>query len=277
MKQKRKPISSKILSLGAGMQSSTLFMMACFNEIERFDAAIFADTGWEPKPVYRWLEFLKEQGKKHRIPIHIVRQGNIREDALNSQVRPRKGQGRRHASMPLFVLGPNGERGIIRRQCTYEYKIRPITRKQRKLVGYLPYKRIPPGSIECWKGISVDEAQRVTISDKPWMTFHYPLIEMEMSRQDCLNWFKKRKLPTPPRSACIGCPFRRDTEWIWLKENSPEDFKDAFYIDKIIRKCGGMRGDLFLHEERKPLDEIIFKNETQLNLFDSECAGICGV
>lgn len=268
----------KILALGAGRQSSTIFKMACYDEIERFDAAIFADTGWEPKPVYEWLEYLKEQGKKYGIPIHTVSQGNIRDDALVSQIRGIKEEGKRWASMPLFVLGPNGKKGMIRRQCTYEYKLRPIEKKQRELAGYKPRKRMPPGTIESWIGFSADEANRATISSKKWLTFYYPLIEMRMRASDCLAWFKKKGLPEPPRSACIGCPFRHDREWEWLKNNSPEDFEDAVFVDKAIRKCGGMRGDVFLHANRIPLDEVVFNRDgNQLSLFDNECAGVCGV
>lgn len=304
----------KILSLGAGRQSSAIFMMACYDEIERFDAAIFADTGWEPTPVYKWFEFLKDQGREYGIPVHTVSQGNIRNDALISQVRGVAKDGNRHASMPLFIKkiwtkkdipllkqevlkregmdllkyakflsdvrakGEAIQRGMIQRQCTYEYKIRPIEKAQRVLAGYKPRKRMPPGTIECWKGISTEEANRATVSDKKWVTFYYPLIEMRMRASDCIAWFKKKGLPEPPRSACIGCPFRHNTEWVWLKDNSPEDFEDAVFVDKAIRKCGGMRGDVFLHADRIPLDEVIFnKKDNQLNLFSDECEGICGV
>ena len=39
-----------IISLGAGVQSSTMALMATYGEITPMpDAAIFADTQWEPK------------------------------------------------------------------------------------------------------------------------------------------------------------------------------------------------------------------------------------
>lgn len=61
----------RILSLGAGVQSSTLLMKIYNGEIAPVDAAIFADTGNEPKEVYEWFEFLKEK-VSHKIPIIIV-------------------------------------------------------------------------------------------------------------------------------------------------------------------------------------------------------------
>ena len=49
-----------ILSLGAGVQSSTLALMAAAGEITPMpDIAIFADTGWESAVVYKWLAFLE--------------------------------------------------------------------------------------------------------------------------------------------------------------------------------------------------------------------------
>ena len=43
----------KILSLGAGVQSTTVALMSAYGEIEKLDACVFADTGWEPQPVYK--------------------------------------------------------------------------------------------------------------------------------------------------------------------------------------------------------------------------------
>lgn len=276
--QYREPV--KILSLGAGVQSSTIFRMSCYGELERLDAAVFADTGWETAATYRNLKSLEVAASQYGIPIHIVQQGKIKEDALVSQVRGLKKNGVRWASMPLFVLGPNGERGMIRRQCTYEYKIRILEKKFRELAGYKPRQRIPAGTIEVWKGISIDEGNRASISDKKWISFYYPLIELQMSRLDCLNWFKKKGLPEPPRSACIGCPYHGNAEWRELKARSPDEWQDAVAFDRAIRKCGGMRGDVFIHAARIPLDEVDLRTDQdkgQMSLFADECMGVCGI
>lgn len=48
-----------VLSLGAGVQSTTLLLMACHGEFDEQPVeAIFADTGWEPAAVYRHLDWL---------------------------------------------------------------------------------------------------------------------------------------------------------------------------------------------------------------------------
>ncbi len=50
----------RILNLGAGVQSTTVFLMAHEGELPMIDYAIFADTQEEPKAVYQHLEWLKQ-------------------------------------------------------------------------------------------------------------------------------------------------------------------------------------------------------------------------
>lgn len=53
------PIRLRALLLGAGVQSTTLALMAAHGEIGPMpDCAIFADTHWEPKAVYDHLNWL---------------------------------------------------------------------------------------------------------------------------------------------------------------------------------------------------------------------------
>lgn len=81
--------------------------------LPRADYAIFADTGWEPRAVYRHLDRLeREIAEPAGIPILRVSTGNIRKDALDPA--------HRFASMPLYILNQDGKQGMIRRQCTGE-------------------------------------------------------------------------------------------------------------------------------------------------------------
>lgn len=120
-----KPI--RVLSLGAGVQSTTLLLMMLKGEIEKADHVIFADTMWEPNNVYEHLEYLKTLIAGSGMEFHMVSKGNIRNDFLDD--------GARFASMPLHIVNKDGGKGMVRRQCTSEYKITPILRKQRELAG----------------------------------------------------------------------------------------------------------------------------------------------
>ncbi|MEU8329153.1 hypothetical protein [Micromonospora sp. NPDC048839] len=91
------------------MQSSTLLLLAAQGTIPGFEAAIFADTSWEPTAVYRHLDRLTGIAEQAKVEVVRVSGGDIRADALDPS--------HRFASMPLFSLGSNGERGMARRQC----------------------------------------------------------------------------------------------------------------------------------------------------------------
>lgn len=269
----------KVLNLGAGVQSSAVLLMSCQGALPRLDAAIFADTGWEPSQVYEHLAWLESEAKKFSLPVFRVQCGNIRSDALHSQVRGRASGGVRWASMPLFTLGPNGNRGMIRRQCTSEYKIRPVERFiRRELLQLHPRQRAKPHSCEQWFGISWDEFTRMRTSRRSWTSFAYPLVEMRMTRKDCLAWLAAQRYPTPPRSSCIGCPFHSDAEWRDMKRNRPWEWDDAVAFDQAIRRCGGMRGEIFLHRSCVPLKDADLRTDGergQLSLWEDECSGMC--
>lgn len=88
----------RILSLGAGVQSTALLILSARGLIPKLDFAIFADTGWEPREVYEHLDRLeREVAVPAGITILRVSTGNIREDALNVD--------KRVAMIPLFTRG----------------------------------------------------------------------------------------------------------------------------------------------------------------------------
>jgi hypothetical protein len=90
-------IRLRILSLGAGAQSTTLALMAAHGEIGPMpDCAIFADTGWEPKAVYEHLAWLRSPNVLP-FPVHIVSAGDLRADIVAGA------RGERWASIPAFT------------------------------------------------------------------------------------------------------------------------------------------------------------------------------
>ena len=75
-------IRLRVLSLGAGVQSTTLALKAAHGEIGPMpDCAIFADTGWEPRAVYEHLAWLRSPNVLP-FPVHIVSAGDLRADLL---------------------------------------------------------------------------------------------------------------------------------------------------------------------------------------------------
>lgn len=265
----------RVLSLGAGVQSTTLLLMMLHDEIPRADHVIFSDTGWEPSKVYEHLTYLQGLMQEADMPFHIVSQGNIREDFLAGD--------RRYASMPLYVRNPDGKKAMIRRQCTDEYKLKPLMKKQRELAGLGPGQRCKEHRITTVIGISWDEVQRMRDPRFSWIQHEYPLIDRQLTRQDCLQWCADHGYALPPRSACIGCPFKSSVEWRALRE-TPEEWEDAVAFDAALRDSPQVnnryRGEAFLHSSLVPLSEVDLRSDEErgiLSLFDQECEGMCGL
>jgi 3'-phosphoadenosine 5'-phosphosulfate sulfotransferase (PAPS reductase)/FAD synthetase len=77
----------RILSLGAGVQSTTVLLMSCKGVLPKLDMAIFADTGWEPPAVYEHLAWLEREAALNGIPVHRVSKSNIRSSGKGTSTR----------------------------------------------------------------------------------------------------------------------------------------------------------------------------------------------
>jgi hypothetical protein len=253
--------------------------MAAHDEIDPMpDCAIFADTGWEPQAIYDHLAWLRSPNVLP-FPVHIVSAGDLRADLLAGA------EGHRWASIPAFTrnVTPAGtelpvydeddngdlvivgsrivktERvgvGMIRRQCTGDYKIVPIRRKVRELLVIVGRRSPATPVAEQWIGISLDEPLRMKPSFEDWQVNRWPLIERHMTRQDCLLWLERHGYPLPPKSACIGCPFHSDDYWRNMRDHDPDAWADAVWVDHTIRSgFRGIRGEVYLHRSAVPLDQ----------------------
>jgi hypothetical protein len=272
-----------IISLGAGVQSSTMALMAKHGEILPMpDAAVFADTQDESKQVYKWLDHLEEL-IGDAFPVYRVSKGSLSESSLTPRVSA-KGIKYSKTSIPFYTLNGDGSGGMIpNRGCTYDFKIQPIRKLVKQLAG------IKRGQTEVgvsqWIGISLDEVTRMKDARDVWCKNRWPLIEKRMTRQDCLRWMADHGYPVPPRSACVYCPFHDDKEWRRLKTDEPEEFAKAVQFEKDVQTTKGGDGNFasvpFLHASRRPLDEVDFstlaERNGQINLFENECEGMCGV
>jgi len=266
-----------ILSLGAGVQSSTMALMAAAGEITPMPtAAIFADTQAEPASVYRWLDWLETQ-----LPFPVVRvtKGNLTATALRIREK-RDGSGKwAKTVIPAYIKNPDGSRGIIQRQCTYDFKVLQIIKATKRLI-----KEHGTTTAVQWIGISLDEVHRMKDSREALIRNRWPLIELRMKRSGCLSWMESRGHPKPPRSACKYCPYHSDTEWRRLRDEEPEEFAEAVQFDmdyrKVKKECRNMVGSPYLHNSLIPLGEVDFSTEEergQLSMFNNECEGMCGV
>ena len=180
------------ISLGAGVQSSTMALMAARGEITPMpDCAVFADVGGdEPEEVYKWLDQLKEMLP---FPVYVVRRDD--DKSLSEyDLRMRKSKVTqkvyRDGQIPAHILKSNGKSGILYRKCTRDFKIRPIVRFLRQFANIK--RKEKEVKVKQWMGISVDESHRMTVSSYKYLEYIHPLIERNISREDCLEWMKEK-------------------------------------------------------------------------------------
>ncbi len=271
-----------VLSLGAGVQSSTLALMAAHGEITPMpEAAIFSDTMHEPASVYTWLDWLE---KKLPFPVIRVSKGDLDKSATTVRIS-KDGNAYCKTGLPVFF---NGGAGIASRQCTEDFKIVPIRRACRELVAEdlkawrRAKSKVP--LVSQWIGISLDEVTRMKASRDPWITNRWPLIEKEMKRHDCIRWLEAHGYPRPPRSACRFCPYKSNNEWRLLRDNEPVEFEKAVDFERRLqsayRKSRTCKALPYLHRSGVPLDKVDLSTDTdrgQMNFFQNDCLGMCGV
>lgn len=260
-----------LISLGAGVQSTTMALMAARGLIDPMpDAAIFADTGDEPVGVYRHLDWLCSGVLP--FPVHRVQYKGRLSDMVIA--------GEKEARPPFFVRTKKG-RGMLGRQCTRNYKLVPIRRQTRKLLGVGPRSYVPPGSAVSWVGISVDEIIRAKPSGLLYVVNRHPLLELGLMRSDCLAWLSDHGYPRPPKSSCIYCPYQSDAQWVDRRDNHPEEWAEAVAFDLAIRSPDLLKlygTEAFVHGSLTPLGEArLSPVGGRESLIDHECEGMCGV
>lgn len=262
----------RILNLGAGVQSSALALMSARGELEPLDCAIFADTGWESTKTYEYLDWLDQQ-----VPFPIIRKrragANLGDYVIDSTRLPMTGR----PSVPLF-MAPDG---MMAKQCSKEFKTRVVQREMRRLLGLEHGERGPSAPvIEQWLGMTTDELQRVSVSEKRYLHHRYPLIELRMAKRDLYPWYEQRQLPKPPKSSCIFCPLQQPRRFRSTLLH-PVDGPRLVEFDRAIRPgFAGMEGTVYLTRERRPIDECDLRSaeDAGQETFGEYCGdGECGV
>lgn len=267
-----------IISLGAGVQSTTMALMAARGELLPMpDAAVFADTGDEPQEVYRHLEWLTSL-----LPFPVVK-------AMRSKLSTAMITGDNAARMPFYIK--NG--GTKTRQCTRGFKIRPIRAAVRTILGVGNRAHIPPGTVSQWIGISTDEADRMKPSGCRFVVNRWPLIEIGMNRIRADKWLWDYYGRHAPKSACKQCPYQEPERLLHLQTTSPSEFAELVEFDEGLRTPENVRrfhGEIFLTSARIPLVQIdlagivadrLDRKTRQKTLFPdeftNECEGMCGL
>lgn len=279
----------RVLSLGAGVESTTVTLMAALGELETgLDVAVFADTGAEMEYTYDTLKWLCEEVGGD-VDIRVVTAGDwgklsrentgIWEDTIELA---RDEEATRGDHQPFFVEEPSGDGySMTRRKCTQHYKIRPVSREIRDIMDERGYDHV-----ERWQGVSMNEMDRINAPDTQYTTHRFPLVEQRMSRSDCRAWLNAHGYPEVKKSACKQCPFRKKVGFAAMRREYPEVFEEVASWEEEIREAGGlpgMDGTPYMIKDLQPLRSVPPMGEGQGELFESAMemggcsAGSCGL
>lgn len=269
-------------SFGGGIQSVAMALMLKEGLLPGFpapDVSVFADTMAEPPHVYETLDWIEEL-----LPWPMLRSSlsDLRQDTWDVILygkRPsaRGGLGAR-IDIPAY-----GERGLLMRQCTGNYKVRVIHKALREFAGANP----PKLHVTQYIGISLDEAVRMKPAQVKYIENQWPLVEHRITRADCIAFLDARYENHPVgKSSCYFCPFHGATQWRELRDRYPELYDDACAMDDRLRTSGlpTTEGKFSLVKREEGLRAWMEADRMQgrfdldeSNQFINECEGHCGV
>jgi hypothetical protein len=193
--------------------------------ISRPDLIVIADTGREVASTWETLAKMRERG----FDIHVAPHTLSRVDlyALNGDLL-----------IPAYTR-PAGRLGGF---CSNEWKQRVVRR-------WLRAQGVK--ACDLYMGISMDEAHRMKPSGLQWMRHVYPLLDLGVTRAQCIEAIRAVGWGVPPKSRCFMCPHQSPSEWAELPASEKAR---AVELEAAIQRKDS---NVYLNNSRLPLPEAL--------------------
>lgn len=264
----------KILSCGAGMQSTALVLMSCANklidekrtgdyrfvytnQVPIYDAVLFCDLGLEPSWVYNQVNFIKKACEWAGIPFYVL-ESTLYTDYLNNF------GSKRVVSIPFWSLDEDGKKGKMMRNCTLDYKINLMIKFVRtNLLGYKKGQRTKQEDIKAHEmhiGFSKEEERRCKENPNIMFVNKFPLCEMNLVRADNYSYIKDVWGLDTKASACCFCPFHTNYFFSFIKENHPAEYEKTLKFDEMLEReqpNTKIRSKLYISKSRKRIKDLL--------------------
>lgn len=266
----------KILSCGAGMQSTALALMSCENktkgiihkEVPIYDAIVFCDLGSEPRWVYDQVYFIRCACEDAGIPFYILAT-NLYQDYMEKFGKSRV------VSIPFWSLDIDGKKGKMMRNCTIEYKISAVEKFIRwTLLGYKKGQRTKVEDLDAHEmhiGFSVEEQRRCKENKHKMFVNKFPLVEMGLTRKDNYTYIKDVWGLETKASACTFCPFHTNYYYKYIKDNYPEEYQTILEFDEMLEReqpNTKIRSKLYLTKCRKRVKDLVEEDYNDRETFE---------
>jgi len=216
-----------ILSFGGGVNSTAILALALLNKLPMPDYIVFSDTGAEYSYTYKYMDYLENQGIRITYLTGGTKEKTLTDFCLEKKIMPSR----------------------LNRWCSDHWKITPIRKFARGV-----------GDVEMWIGIDAGEAHRAEKRIKQGNRF--PLIEMGINRNGCMELIKKVGWGIPQKSGCFFCPYQRKRQWVELKKYHPDLWKIAVKMEKQSRE----RTPLYTFQGGVSLEDYVQDQDKQEEL-----------
>lgn len=201
----------QVLSFGAGTQSTAMLILSAEGKLPKPDLVMFADTGTETAATYRHVhEWAIPFCDQHQIPFEIVQSthGKLHDFYLERR------------NIPMVGIA----------KCTKDFKITPMRQRLREIVGRKNGKCL----VNCWIGITTDEAGRRHPGDVKWVVKTYPFLDqLNMTRRQCIQLLADRGVVVG-KSGCWLCPYQPKRQWMKLRRSDPDLFEHAAKMEEAV-------------------------------------------
>lgn len=193
---KHNPARFNVLSSGGGTQSNAMICLIHAGVLPKPDVIVMSDTEREASNVFAYqAKHIKALCDEVGIEYHIVPKSLY---ATYDIVGPDEDE-----PLPGYFSTRNGRdangwcTGKKPTFCSVKWKQEVV---QRFLNDKYGEKFLTARGVDMWMGISIEEAaRRMKVTDGKWRR-RYPLIDMMLTKQMCIQCVEDYGLPTPPAS-----------------------------------------------------------------------------
>jgi 3'-phosphoadenosine 5'-phosphosulfate sulfotransferase (PAPS reductase)/FAD synthetase len=232
-----KPAPAAVIHYGGGRQTAAMLVLVKRGLLPKPDRIVIADTGRENPSTWDYREEITEPlAQSMGLTIEIAPRSLAYVDLYSHQGE---------LLIPAYT-----KTGKLSAFCSTEWKQRVVRRYLKGQHGIT--------SATAWIGYALDERKRYKPNEEdisgPWYR-SFPLMELSLTKRDCVQVLEDFGLPVPPPSACWMCPNKPNEEWRYLRDNYPAAFEQACALDEDIRDEDIAQGHegVWLHHSRVAL------------------------
>lgn len=253
----------RVISYGGGVQSTALLVLAAQKKLQEvmggeIRAALFGNTGDDSEHPDT-IKYVRS------VAIPYAKANNIDLIELDTYMNGKKitiwNEIMREDSKRVLIPAFGDVGRPLQRTCTVEFKIKTVGR----WVKQNGATKQDPALVAI--GISTDEIQRAGRGkEESKQQRVYPLLDLGLSRTDCVNIIQSAGIPVPPKSSCFFCPFHKKIVWAEMRRDRPDLFEKAQQLeDKLIEKqLKREKNPLYLTRFKKRLSDAIQAAEPEL-------------